>query len=216
LAVVAQPAWGLLGPWYPSREVTARVGDLTVAEGEVVDAGDLTLTRPAFVSLDVRGADLAQPVRAIVQLTTPGRTYSQYFAGLAIGLPGSPGEPGDAADPAAGRLPADSIRLNVGPVPPGEYSVGVRVGVADAGYLPTRWVTDSGIPSGPTIRLAAGEENWSVVSLDPRGQVLDEAVVLADPDPSGGWPGLTQGFLARPDWVDQPSTNAEEVDADTP
>ncbi len=66
LAVVAQPAWGLLGPWYPSREATARVPDLEVREGEVLDSVDLTLTRPAFVSLDVRGADLAEPVRAIV------------------------------------------------------------------------------------------------------------------------------------------------------
>ena len=205
LAVVAQPAWGLLGPWYPSREVTARLADLEVAEGEVVDVADLTLTRPAFVSLDVRGADLTEPVRAIVQLTTTGRTYSQYFAGRAISVPGGPRESSELADPASGPPPADSIGLNVGPVPPGEYSLEIRLGVADAGYLPTRWVTDSGIPSGPTIRLAPGEENRSVVSLAPRGQGFDEAVVLADPDPPSGWPGLAQGFLARPDWVDRPS-----------
>ena len=65
--------------------------------------------------------------------------------------------------------------------------------------LPTRWVTDSGIPSGPTIRLAPGEENRSV-----------EAVMLAEPDPPSGWPGLAQGFLARPDWVDRPSADDEE------
>ena len=210
LAVVAQPAFGLLGPWYPSREVTARLGDLEVAEGEVVDAADLTLTRPAFVSLDVRGVDLAEPVRAIVQLTTTGRTYSQYFAGRAIIMPGRSSESGDVANPAADPPPADSIRLNVGPVPPGEYSVGIRFGVADAGYLPSRWVTDSGIPSGPMIRLAPGEENRSVASLAPRNQGLGETVELGDPDPPSGWPGLAKGFLASPDWVDRPSADDEQ------
>jgi hypothetical protein len=202
LAVVAQPAWGLLGPWYPSREVTARVPDLEVGEGDVVDSVDLTLTRPAFVTLDVIGADLADPVRAIVQLTTTGRTHSQYFAGRAIIVPGSPSESGELADPATGPPPADSIRLNVGPVPPGEYSVGIRLGVADAGYLPTRWVTDSGIPSGPTIRLAPGEENNTVVWLAPSGAVTGADVAAPDPEPPGGWPGLGQGFLAPGGWTD--------------
>ncbi len=202
LAVVAQPAWGLLGPWYPSREVTARVPDLEVGEGDVVDSVDLTLTRPAFVNLDVIGADLADPVRAIVQLTTTGRTYSQYFAGRAISVPGGPSESGELADPASGPPPADSIRLNVGPVPPGEYSLGIRLGVADAGYLPTRWVTDSGIPSGPRIRLAPGEENNSVVSLARGGEVTGADVVPPDPYPPGGWPGLGQGFLAPAGWTD--------------
>ena len=202
LTVVAQPAWGLLGPWYPSREVTARVTDLQVGEGDVLDSVDLALTRPAFVSLDVRGADLAEPLRAIVQLTTTGRTYSQYFAGRAISVPGSPSGSGDVADPAAAPLRADSIRLNVGPVPPGEYSVGIRLGVADAGYLPTRWVTDSGTPSTPTIRLAPGQENRSVVSLAPGGDVTGADVVPSEPDPPGGWPGLAQGFLAPTGWTD--------------
>ena len=204
LSVVAQPAWGLLGPWYPSREVTARVTDLEVAEGEVLEPVDLTLTRPAFVNLDVRGADRSEPLRAIVQLTTTGRTYSQYFAGRAISVPGNPTQSGDGAHPSAAPLPADSIRLSVGPVPPGEYSLGIRLGVADAGYLPTRWVTDSGTRSGPTIRLAPGEANRSVVSLAPGGQVLDETVALTEPDPPGGWPGLAKGFLAPTGWTGPP------------
>lgn len=200
LSVVAQPAWGLLGPWYPSREVTARVTDLEVAEGEVLDPVDLTLTRPAFVNLDVRGTDRSEPLRAIVQLTTTGRTYSQYFAGRAVSVPGNPGESGDEAYPAATPLAAGSIRLKVGPVPPGEYSLGIRLGVADAGYLPTRWVTDSGTTSTPTIRLAPGQVNRSIVSLAHGGDVAGADVVLSDPDPPGGWPGLAQGFLAPTSW----------------
>ncbi len=106
------------------------------------------------------------------------------------------------AAPAAGPPPADSIRLTVGPVPPGEYSLGVRLGAADAGYLPTRWVTDSGIPSGPTIRLAPGEENRSVVSLAPGGEVTGADVVPPEGDPPGGWPGLAPGFLSPTGWID--------------
>ena len=83
LAVVAQPAWGLLGPWYPSREATARVADLDVGEGDALESVDLALTRPAFVTLDVLGAGSAEPLPAIVRLTTTGRTYSQYFASRA-------------------------------------------------------------------------------------------------------------------------------------
>jgi hypothetical protein len=200
LAVVAQAAWGLMGPWYPSREATARVAGLEVGEGDAVDSVDLALTRPAFITLDVRGADLAEPQRAIVQLTTTDRTYSQYFAGRAIGGPGIPSESGGMADPADALPRADSIRLTVGPVPPGEYSVGIRLGVADAGYLPTRWVTDSGTPSTPTIRLAPGQENRSVISLPPGGEVTGAEGVASDSDPPGGWPGLAQGFLAPTSW----------------
>jgi hypothetical protein len=84
LAVVAQPAWGLLGPWYPSREATARVADLDVREGDDLGSVDLALTRPAFVTLDVVGTGRAEPLPAIVRLTTTGRTYSQYFASRAV------------------------------------------------------------------------------------------------------------------------------------
>ena len=186
LGVAAVPGEELLGPWYPSRENAARVTDLTVEEGEVLDSVDLTLPRSAFVSLAVRGADGTEPLRAIVRLTTLGRTYSQYFAGR------------PDAEPAAG--PGTPVQLRVGPVPPGEYSVTITVGVADPGYLPSRWVTDSGIPATPTIRLVAGEETRSIVSLAPAGGAPDLDVAPSDPTTPGGWPGLAQGFLSPTGW----------------
>jgi hypothetical protein len=202
LEVVAKPAWGLLGPWYPTQEATARVTDLAVGDGDALDSVDLTLTRPAFVSLDVLGADLAEATRVIVRLTTTGRTYSQYLVGRAIAEPTGTQEPGGMAGTAAGPPPVNSIRLKVGPVPPGEYSLGISTGLVDFGYLPTRWVTDSGTPSTPTIRLAPGEANRSVVTLAPGGEVLDEDVVNSEPDPPGAWPGLAPGFLDPTGWTD--------------
>ncbi len=210
--MVAQPAWGLLGPWYPSREATARVPDLEVGEGDVVDSVDLTLTRPAFVNLDVLGADPAEPLRAIVRLTTTGRTYSQYFAAPTAAGPWGTGPPGGAAAttptspradaPPTGAQAADALRLKVGPVPPGEYALGISLGVADPGYLPTRWVTDSGDPSTPMIRLAPGEANRSVISLAPSGGEPDLDVEPSEPEPVSAWPGLGQGFLAPTGWTD--------------
>jgi hypothetical protein len=209
LAVVAQPAWGLLGPWYPSREATARVADLDVGEGDALESVDLALTRPAFVTLDVLGAGRAEPLRAIVRLTTTGRTYSQYFAT----------RPAATADPPAPPV-ADPLRLSVGPVPPGEYSLSISLGVADIGYLPTRWVTDTGTPATPTITLAPGERNSSVIRLATTdGQPDVEVAASGSPTPGsptpGDWPGLTRGFLdprPGPTWPGEPAS----IDPDTP
>jgi hypothetical protein len=193
LAVVAQPAWGLLGPWYPSREATARVGDLEVEEGDVLESVDLALTRPAFVTLDVLGAGRVPPLPAIVRLTTAGRTFSQYFASPAV----------VAADPPAPDQPgAVPLRLNVGPVPAGEYSVSITMGVADIGYLPTRWVSDSGTLTTPTIRLGPGEQNSSVIRLTPPGGPPDVGAGVPGSPTPGDWPGLTRGFLDPRPWTD--------------
>ena len=198
LGVVAQPAWGLLGPWYPSREATARVTDLDVAEGEVVESVDLTLARPAFVSLDVVGAGRVDPLRAIVRLTTTGRTYSQYFNDRSVAEAPAPGIPATASTRPPADRPADSIRLVVGPVPPGEYSVSIDLGVADPGYLPSRWVSDSGTPSTPTIQLAAGEGNRSVVSLHLRRTRGSDRAVVPTAAPAPRRAGRARAGLPRP------------------
>jgi hypothetical protein len=211
--VVAQPAWGLLGPWYPSRESTARITDLDVAEGEVIESVDFTLQRPAFLRLDVLGAGEVDSLRAIVRLTTTGRTYSQYFNDASAVRPRATSGSGDS-DPSAGASPTDPIQLTVGPVPPGEYSVSIDVGVADPGYLPTRWVSDTGLPTTPTIRLVGGDANRAVASVATRGgqPLSSEASLVASEGPAPtGWPGLAQGFRAPPGWAALlPSGNVDE------
>jgi hypothetical protein len=202
LGVVAVPSDEALGPWYPSRQTAARVTDLTVAEGDIVDSVDLTLPRAAFVSVEVRGAGRVEPLRAIVRLTTSGRTYSQYFAGRAVDDPAPAAQPGGGAGPAANRAREGSVRLRMGPVPPGDYSLSVSLGVADAGYLPSRWVTESGTPSAPTIRLSAGQTTRSVILL---ARAEAEAEPAADGVTQGtaeGWPGLARGFLGPASWLD--------------
>ena len=197
LGVVAVPGGGLLGPWYPNREGSARATDLRVGEGDVVDAPALTLTRAAFLTLTLADPPPDQPVRVVVRLVSTGTTYSQYFATSPSGGSGSGGAPGGA------------VRLRVGPVPPGAYSLSVTPGVTDIGHLPARWVTDSGIPTTPTIELAAGQEAEAVVRVTPAGAVrevdlgpLPGRLAGSPPDSPGAWPGLAQGFLAATGWID--------------
>jgi hypothetical protein len=89
------------------------------------------------------------------------------------------------------------------------------MGVADIGYLPTRWVTDTGTPGTPTIRLAPGERNSSVIRLATTDGQPDLDVATQDSAAPGGWPGLTRGFLepaSGPAW----SGDAAAIDLDTP
>jgi hypothetical protein len=180
-----------------------------VAEGEVIESVDLTLQRPAFLRLDVLGADEVDPLRAIVRLTTTGRTYSQYFNDASAVRPRATSGSG-VTSPSPGAAPTDPIQLTVGPVPPGEYSVSIDLGVADPGYLPTRWVSDNGTPTTPTIRLAAGDTNRARASLahvatrDGKPIRSDAAPVATEDTAPTGWPGLAQGFLARTGWATLP------------
>jgi hypothetical protein len=115
---------------------------------------------------------------------------------------------------------ADALRLSVGPVPPGEYSVSIALGVADIGYLPTRWVADTGTPATPTIRLAPGERNSSVIRLAAAdGQPDVEVPASGSPTPRsptpGGWPGLSRGFLDPEPWADV-TGSSPNIDPYTP
>ena len=71
-------------------------------------------------------------------------------------------------------------------------------------------MTDSGIPTTPTIELAAGQEAEAVVRVTPAGAVTEVDLgprpgrLPGSPhgDSPGAWPGLAQGFLAATEWID--------------
>ena len=202
----------LLGPWYPSRETSARVTDLAVGEGEVLDSVDLTLTRPAFVSLDVRGADLAEPVRAIVTahdqrpdlqpvLHRPGHRGDR----------GARGESGDVADPRGRTAPGGLDPPDRGPGPPRQVLPGSpprsrrrRIpadSLGDGFRDPLGPHDPPGTGRGEQLRRVAG----------PRGRG-HRRVRRATGGRSPGWMARARAGLPLADRVDRPPAMTRPVD----
>lgn len=190
--VAAVPGQGLLGASFPGSGTPTPIGRQWVGAGDVVDGVDITLTRAAFLDVELSTDVADQPVRAVVQLIRGATIYNQY---IALGVDGDD----------AGRTTGDLLRVRVGPVPPGEYSLRIRTGAPTIGQLPTRWVSTSAVEATPTIRLAAGDEAAVAVRIspatDPGGDpvVRDAGVATGaatGPEQPGTWPGLRQGFLA--------------------
>jgi hypothetical protein len=214
LRVVAVPGQGLLGPSFPNSGLSTPIDQPRVDAGDVIDSVDITLTRAAFLTIEVQGLQGDLPVPAVLQLITGGRIYNQY---VAIGADS------DLPD----RAPGDPVRVRVGPVPPGGYALRIRPGAVTIGQLPTRWLSTAGDDAPPTVfdlaagvetevvvRLGAGDEaagwpadaaaRWRAGALDDPGGGTEQVGAAADgptgPPPTGGWPGLRQGFLAPHDW----------------
>jgi hypothetical protein len=185
LGVVAWRGNDHLRQWFPGRDNASLATDISVGFGDVAPDVDFALTPAAFLTVDVRGSLRDEPLRSIAMLMTVGATSTMYYSS----------HPVEDSD--------DSIRLRVGPVPPGEYELRVNPGAANPGYLPARWANGNGIRQSTVIRLKAGDDVQMSVRLplavtqDVPGDPLESAV-------PGGWPGLTQGFLAASSWADSP------------
>lgn len=180
--VEAVAGQGLLSRWFLGADPAAPATAVDVDAGDLVDGVDIVLVRAAHLTVDVAGANSAEPLRVIVWLRTAGRTYGQYFAHRPDEDPGIPGEP---------------IRLRVGPVPPGDYAVSISPGTANPGHLPSRWSTRSSqTPTGEPVRVSAGQDAQVVLRLDSQGSTPDPGPADQSEGTIGTWPGLAQGFLA--------------------
>lgn len=209
VGVVAELPGDQVQRWFPDADDASGATRILVRGGEVVGSVDLTLPRAAFVTVEVSGTRSDQPLRAVARLTGTDRTYNQYFAH-------SPGGAG-----AGGAGAGTPVRLRVGPIPAGEYSILVTPGLPDPGHLPRRWISSATLDGPGTTRVAPGQEAFAVAEYQGPGAVGREtddgprptSPVPAAPEPTarlaspptdppalspppgGSWPGLDRGFL---------------------
>jgi len=100
-----------------------------------------------------------------------------------------------------------AAEFEIGPVPPGEYSLIVFPGRENGDYLPVVLVGSTGLDGPGLIDLSRGERAEFTMSLDRQrmpvaadtGDAMSGSSAppggRADPLPSAGWPGLFGGFL---------------------
>ena len=188
LGVVAWRGSDHLHQWFPDRDNASLATDITVGFGDVLADVDFELTPASYLTVEVRGSLRDEPLRSIAMLMTLDGESTMYFSK-------GPAQGATAGDPAG------SLRLRVGPVPPGEYELRISPGAANPGYLPARWLTSTGTKQSTMIRLRAGEDSAVFVRLPVPAQ-RDVPGERRPSTAASGWPGLAQGFLSTPSWVD--------------
>ena len=188
LGVVAWRGNDHLHQWFPNRDNASLATDISVGLGDVLEDVDFELTPASFLTVEVRGSLRDEPLRSIAMLMSVGSASTLYF---------STGR----ADGAGVGDPDDSLRLRVGPVPPGWYELRISPGAANPGYLPAQWESSTGPKQSTMIRLQAGDDAEVFVRLP----VAAPRDVPGDRPPSqgsGSWPGLARGFLGTSSWAD--------------
>ena len=191
LGVVAWRAGDHLHQWFPGRDNASLATDIAVGLGDMLADVDFELMPASYLTVEVRGSLRDEPLRSIAMLMTLDGESTVYFSS-------GPAEPAGAGD-------ADgSLRLRVGPVPPGEYELRISPGAANPGYLPARWVTSTGTKQSTIIRLQGGEDAEVFVRLPVAAQ-RDVPSELRPSTDGSGWPGLAQGFLSTSSWIGAPA-----------
>jgi hypothetical protein len=218
--VVAIPGQGLLGPSFPSSGLSTPIDAPRVEAGDVIDSVDIALTRAAFLTLEVQGLSGDLPVPAVLQLITGGRIYNQY---VAIGADSDLRDraPGDPVRVRVGPVPPGQYALRIRP---GAVTIGQLptrwVSTARDDATPTIELA-AGVETDVVVRLGAGADaarwpadaaaSWPAAALDDPGGGADQDAAPQEgatqgagsgAAPSGGWPGLRQGFLAPQGWRD--------------
>jgi hypothetical protein len=205
LGVVAWKGDQLVRQWYPGRDNASQATDIALRPGDELDNVDFALTRGAFMTVRVTGADNGQPLPgAIVLLVSSTNSFQRHFAL---------------------RSTDDPNRMRLGPVPPGAYTLSVMPGRSNPGHTPVERATSPGVAPTGIIELGPRDDVEFAVALPPAAgsQGMQAAATPAESPgagaggrttgcrsapgdatrpgaaavgPSLGWPGLDEGFLA--------------------
>jgi hypothetical protein len=207
LGVVAWKGDTLVRQWYPGRDNASEASDIALGPGEVLDDVDFSLSRAAFMTVQVTGADSGEPLPgAIVLLVSATDSFERHFALRSRDGPG---------------------RMRLGPLHPGSYVLSVIPGRSNPGHGAVERATSPGIAPRGIIDLGPEDDVDFAVALPPlAGSTTAQDVADQDPVPAGGqggegtqgagcsdggrrdpaqgtsdeppvgWPGLDRGFLA--------------------
>jgi hypothetical protein len=210
LGVVAWKGDQLVRQWYPGRDNASRANDIALEPGDTIENVDFALSRAAFMTVPVTGADSGDPLPgAIVLLVSSTDSFERHYALRSKEGPG---------------------RMRLGPLHPGSYRLTVMPGATNPGYAAVDRATSTGIAPEGIIELGPEDDVEFAVELprlpgsqDPSaGGVRAAGTVGAGSSNDGGgrttgcrtapansdapdagtngsptgWPGLAPGFLA--------------------
>jgi hypothetical protein len=215
LGVVAWKGDQLVRQWYPGRSNASRAHDIALEPGDAIDNVDFALSRAAFMTVPVTGADSGDPLRgAIVLLVSSTDSFERHYALRSKEGPGrmrlGPLDPGSytlSVMPGASNPDYAAIDRATSPslAPEGIIELGPEVDVEFAVALPpapgSRTSSEGAVRSAGTVGAASGEGGGSGT---PGCRTAAAPDVGTGGTPTG-WPGLAEGFLACPDWVSLPS-----------
>ena len=208
LGVVAWKGDQLVRQWYPGRPNASKANDIALEPGDTIDSIDFALSRAAFMTVPVTGADSGDPLPgAIVLLVSSTDSFQRHYALRSKEGPG---------------------RMRLGPLHPGSYKLTVMPGASNPDYTAVDPAMDPGIAPEGIIELGPEDDVEFAVGLPPvdgsapaataAGAAGDVGAGSADggvgrttgcrsksgnasaPDAGDAqkeWPGLAEGFLAR-------------------
>ena len=217
LGVVAWKGDQLVRQWYPGRANASRANDIALEPGDTIDNVDFALSRAAFMTVPVTGADTGDPLPgAIVLLVSSTDSFERHYAL---------------------RSKEGPARMRLGPLHPGSYRLSVMPGASNPGYTAVDRATKPGIAPEGIIELGPEDDVEFEVELPPvdgsgpaaTAARVDGTVGGGSADGGGGrttgcrsapgntgapdagtggaptvWPGLAQGFLATSAGVSWP------------
>ena len=147
LGVVAWKGDQLVRQWYPGRDNASLANDIALEPGDEIDNVDFALSRAAFMTVPVTGADSGEPLPgAIVLLVSSTDSFERHYALRSTEGPG---------------------RMRLGPVHPGSYTLSVMPGASNPGYTAVERATSPGIAPQGIIELGPTDDVEFAVELPP-------------------------------------------------
>jgi hypothetical protein len=213
LGVVAWKSDQLVRQWYPGRDNAAAATDILLEAGDELEDVDFALSRSAFMTVNVTGADSGEPLPgAIVLLVSSTDPRDRRYALRSKDRPGS---------------------MRLGPLHAGDYTLSVLPGRSNPSYGPVEDAVDRTIAPRGIITLgpeddlefalalprvagsaapddATGRDESSLGGTARQSAGCRSAEDAAPPPgagaegPESGWPGLDEGFLAASGEVAMP------------
>ena len=145
LGVVAWKGDQLVRQWYPGRDNASRANDIALEPGDTIENVDFALSRAAFMTVPVTGADSGDPLPgAIVLLVSSTDSFERHYALRSKEGPG---------------------RMRLGPLHPGSYRLTVMPGASNPGYAAVDRATNPGIAPEGIIELGPEDDVEFAVEL---------------------------------------------------